>query len=270
MDNKQKLDWLSVNGTLSVKYIKANDTQLYDHIRSIQKQHQFKSLRAVLQHISRFGTYEPTKVCEECGAGFTSTMLSGFCSLACRNKNISQKPAARRKMSESNINREKNMSIEDKMLRSQKLIERWSKVGPEGKKIWSDKMLSTMGEAGIIRRCKEATFTKLKRGLIVGIRDCSSERKLYRRYYNRVTRLTKKIYPIITEGYIMGKHTNHLDHIFPISKGFKYGIPPELIGARDNLRVVTATENKSKSANITEIPVHIMIYIKENEIVIEN
>lgn len=45
-----------------------------------------------------------------------------------------------------------------------------------------------------------------------------------------------------------GFHDHHLDHIFPISKGFKQGIPPETIGHIDNLRFIPWLDNFSKSA----------------------
>jgi hypothetical protein len=39
----------------------------------------------------------------------------------------------------------------------------------------------------------------------------------------------------------------HLDHIYPISKGFKNGIPPEVIGDISNLKFIHWLENLKKS-----------------------
>lgn len=43
----------------------------------------------------------------------------------------------------------------------------------------------------------------------------------------------------------------HLDHIVPISVGFKLGIPADLIGSVDNLRIVSKEENLSKGSKMT-------------------
>lgn len=63
-----------------------------------------------------------------------------------------------------------------------------------------------------------------------------------------------------------GKHTFHLDHIYPIAKGFMNNIPPQLIGTILNLRMLEAQTNRIKSDKIEEIPQHIMEYLNENKI----
>ena len=43
----------------------------------------------------------------------------------------------------------------------------------------------------------------------------------------------------------------HLDHIYPISMGYKEKIPPEKIGNIKNLRFIHHTENMDKGSKIT-------------------
>ena len=40
----------------------------------------------------------------------------------------------------------------------------------------------------------------------------------------------------------------HVDHIFSVAEGFRQGVPPEVIGHRANLRMLSAVENKSKGS----------------------
>ena len=45
-----------------------------------------------------------------------------------------------------------------------------------------------------------------------------------------------------------GKHKDdwQIDHIVPCKQGFELGIPPELIGRRDNIQFIKGSENRSK------------------------
>lgn len=43
-----------------------------------------------------------------------------------------------------------------------------------------------------------------------------------------------------------------LDHIVPISKAFQWGIPPELVGSRENLTWIGRNANIGKGARITK------------------
>lgn len=64
---------------------------------------------------------------------------------------------------------------------------------------------------------------------------------------------------------LAGEHGGyHLDHIYPISKGFKNNIPPELIASIDNLRLIEWKDNVVKSNDIIEdlIPISIKNYLK--------
>ena len=50
----------------------------------------------------------------------------------------------------------------------------------------------------------------------------------------------------------------HLDHIIPISIGFKYNINPNIIGNICNLRILPSMENRSKSAQITDDTIRVL------------
>jgi hypothetical protein len=53
------------------------------------------------------------------------------------------------------------------------------------------------------------------------------------------------------------------DHIFPVSAGFKYGVPPSVMSNISNLQILKKVENLKKSAIIGVIPDIIKSYIKE-------
>ena len=70
----------------------------------------------------------------------------------------------------------------------------------------------------------------------------------YIAYRNEVRRITSQ-QPLHTlQNYKKrGRDTYHLDHIYSISQGFKDGVLPEVIGNICNLRMLSASENRSKS-----------------------
>lgn len=125
-----------------------------------------------------------------------------------------------------------------------------------------------MGPEGIAARTKKAIETKLQRGVISSFRkDLPEERELYRLYRNEVERLTK-INRLLIEDYHIysfGKNEYHVDHIYPISKGYLYGIPPDLISDVQNLQILWCSDNRSKSNQIIEVPTHIIDWIKCNK-----
>jgi len=65
-----------------------------------------------------------------------------------------------------------------------------------------------------------------------------------RKYYADVRKITAQNAPRKRLG-----HT--VDHIVPVSWGFKHDLPPERIGSAANLNVVPWTENVAKAAQIT-------------------
>lgn len=139
----------------------------------------------------------------------------------------------------------------------------WAKKSKEEKDRIAQKRISTMGEEGIRQKTIKATQTKLERGLIATVNlDGDTPYKIYKRAVQRITK--SQDLSIISNYDKRGKHDYHLDHIFPISKGFLYDIPPELIGDIKNLTMIPAQDNKRKSATIVLIPEHIEQYIKEN------
>lgn len=93
---------------------------------------------------------------------------------------------------------------------------------------------------------------------------CKNYPKIKQKIKN-ITNLEKKLYYAlvweVTESqplYILenfdkrGWKNYHLDHIYPISMGFKEKIPPEKIGNIKNLRFIHFTENIDKGSKITK------------------
>jgi hypothetical protein len=85
----------------------------------------------------------------------------------------------------------------------------------------------------------------------------------YKKYRKMVWRITNQNNLTLLENHEKrGSHRKdenayHLDHIFPISKGFFYELDPELIGDVRNLKFIPWFENVSKNNNILIIPEHI-------------
>ena len=131
--------------------------------------------------------------------------------------------------------------------------------------IWVEKYLNTLGEAGIRRRTDAATQTKFDRGLISTINICDDEE--YRDYRNDVISLTKALDLSNRENISKrGRDEYHLDHIFPISRGYAFNIPTKLIGHIDNVELMWHTDNRKKSARIINIPIHIQEYLIDNDL----
>lgn len=77
------------------------------------------------------------------------------------------------------------------------------------------------------------------------------------RYYRTVMSITKLQNISILEHYekrARGPDENayHLDHIYPVIRGFENKIPPEIIGDISNLRFIPWKENISKSDTLLE------------------
>ncbi len=79
-------------------------------------------------------------------------------------------------------------------------------------------------------------------------------------YYSVVWNHTEKNSKYLHEIERRGFRKYDIDHIVPISYGYKNKIPPELIGNIENLRVITNKENILKGDRIT----------KESEIILES
>lgn len=92
--------------------------------------------------------------------------------------------------------------------------------------------------------CKK--FPKIKQK-IKNIKDLN--KKLY---YARVWEVTESQPLHILENFDKrGWKSYHLDHIYPISKGFLEKIPPEKMGNIKNLRFIYYEENLKKGSTIT-------------------
>jgi hypothetical protein len=73
----------------------------------------------------------------------------------------------------------------------------------------------------------------------------------WRKYDKIVRALTARNYRTYKEtinpnNLPIGRGKYHLDHRFSISEGYKKNIPPHIIGAKENLEVITESENCSK------------------------
>ena len=72
------------------------------------------------------------------------------------------------------------------------------------------------------------------------------------KYYREVIRITRLQNITLLENYerrakAPQEHAHHLDHIYPVIRGFENGIPPEVIGDISNLRFIPWQENLHKS-----------------------
>ncbi len=71
-----------------------------------------------------------------------------------------------------------------------------------------------------------------------------------RLYYRLVWEHTNRNAVHLANYNLRGFHNYHVDHIFPISKGFKEGILPSIIGGIDNLQMLPWRENFRKAARV--------------------
>ena len=77
-------------------------------------------------------------------------------------------------------------------------------------------------------------------------------------YRNRVTVITKA--NIRDEGIIIQEGFS-IDHIFPVSVGYRLNIPPELIADMRNIDVIPLKDNLDKRDKCDSIPLYIQHYI---------
>lgn len=91
-----------------------------------------------------------------------------------------------------------------------------------------------------------------KDGRINNLRPKDPTVPAYRKYLGKVRGIT---YRTITEMKAngewvptFGKHKDdwQVDHIVPCKQGFELGIPPELVGRKDNIQFIKGSENRSK------------------------
>jgi len=214
--------------------------------------------------------------CKLCGSLFTNCHIMSnikfcnsnmFCSGKCAQQ-YSWNNDITRKMHMSAVSKD---AWNNENYRNKQIIQLKNRKTYINFSAWSKKMLFTLtnttkdGRTGLEIRRDNALITKINKGIITNI----TEQTPYKRYKQLVLKLTNHTDISNLDNFCnRGKHEYHLDHIFPISKGFIYKIPADLIANIDNLRFIPATENISKNNKITEIPYHIQEFINENKIVI--
>lgn len=209
-----------------------------------------------------------TNNCKLCGANysvyvFTDNTLrkltnSNYCSPSCCS--IDTQNTSYMKLKRSTIMKRLWGNDDYRQRQISNLHTRWKTYSG---KAWSKKMLETLGEEGIKQRTLSATMTKLERGIINMTRPVRNEE--YRVYKNEVIRITKENKILLENIHLIGKKNHHVDHIFPVSRGFAYKIPAALIGSIQNLNIIPHTENRKKSNNFIEIPPHIYEWFDAND-----
>lgn len=75
----------------------------------------------------------------------------------------------------------------------------------------------------------------------------------YMNYAKKVRSLTKTTYRrykdiINPNNYKIGKYLYHIDHKYSILEGFKNGVPPEILSAKENLEPILGSKNCSKQS----------------------
>lgn len=121
------------------------------------------------------------------------------------------------------------------------------------KKVVKKKVSLTLEEKAIIKECKYiiSKNPKLKRKKLDKMKDLNK-----RLYYIKVWSITES-QPLnklrnSTKRCWKGVGCYHLDHIVPISVGFRDGLSPEKIGSLTNLRFIHWSKNIRKGSTMTE------------------
>jgi len=270
-----KIGWIRLGHLLLNIYGK---NRRFDHaMNSLKKIHKDLVCDIYLTNFQEYyiiiNNMKPYRICEICGKKYTNhkILMSKYqhsasrftCSSSCRN--------IRNAKFRDKKTYQKNLSDEQRSEISRKLRERHKNMSLEEKKIQARKRYETMkrdivdGKTMLQRRSEKALMSKIERGIIGGY--TLKEKTQYSKYRAEVYRHTNENDLTILENYHKrGKHNYHLDHIFPIAKGFLYGIPPHMIGDTKNLQMLPAKENKEKTDKIITIPKHIQEFINANNI----
>ncbi len=85
-----------------------------------------------------------------------------------------------------------------------------------------------------------------------------SSNKSYKHYRSKVDQLTKYV---LEQNKVSIENGYHIDHIFPVSYGFKLKIPVEVMADINNLQILEASENIKKSNKCETIPQFIQNYL---------
>lgn len=74
-----------------------------------------------------------------------------------------------------------------------------------------------------------------------------------REEYDIIVRLmTEEIAHLVPMADTRAKHSICIDHIVPLSIGYAYDIPPEIVSSLENLQVISFSANTSKGAKLTD------------------
>jgi len=110
--------------------------------------------------------------------------------------------------------------------------------------VWVEKYLETLDQTAVIGEKNNTEYSAYKRQVIT---------------------LTNRVdISGLENSNNRGRDLYHLDHIFPTSRGFALEIPAELIADINNLTMLSAHDNQTKSNTIIEVPEHILVWLKEN------
>ena len=89
--------------------------------------------------------------------------------------------------------------------------------------------------------------------------------QLFEKYNNRVRYLTECNLRSLNLHYD-DRFNYNIDHIFPIRKGFEFGVPEELIASTDNLQIMDRKSNRQKGSKIVEVPDVILQWFIDNDL----
>lgn len=87
----------------------------------------------------------------------------------------------------------------------------------------------------------------------------------FEKYSNRVRYLTERNLRDSNIHYD-DRMIYNIDHIFPIRKGYEYGVPEELMASIDNLQIMHYTLNRQKGSTITIVPDAILDWLVDHDI----
>jgi hypothetical protein len=272
------IDYFGINRAICLSYrlnYKCNSLKLFvkfvnDIINYIKQPIEISEEDLIILFFEHLKNLKIKKICEYCGVEFNSIIIKDNLSY----KIINSKCCSKSCVSKLNYKNNPNLAIETSnrmKLKLQddeyrKVLLEYGKKGWENRnpKEWIIKYLATMGQSGIDDRTRKIQQTKFDNGHISFVGELN--KSSYSEYKKSVYRFTNAQNLSILENIeYRSKSGYHLDHIFPISRGFCFNIPAELIGHIDNLIMIPAKENQEKSNSIIKIPEHILNWLILND-----
>lgn len=186
-----------------------------------------------------------------------------------KNKSSQEKKNINSKRKQTNLERygvEYTINNSNIRLKTEKTCKlRYNSKSPFDSKDIQDKIklnvLKNYGENNIskLEFIKEKIInTKISRGYITKFND--NKKNYYQQVYKFSEKSYKDYYSIINPLNLKRGLEYHLDHIYSIHDGYRYNIPPEIIGNFNNLRIIKSTENLIKSRN-SDITIIELLYL---------